>query len=946
MQYRYDAAGQTIAEIDALGRVTKFIYDRVGRLVETIAPDSTPSDLDNPRTRTEYYTDGLVKATIDERGNRTEYRYDAAGRQTEVIYADSTPGTLSDNPRTKYVYDNAGQQTSVTDALNHTTSYVYDDLGRMTQTVFQDKTSVSNEYDSLGRRVAMVDQNGKRTEYRYDTLGRLTGVKDALNQWTEYGYNELGQLIYQEDANDHRTVYEYDKLGRRTATVLPLNQRSGMTYDEVGNLKTMTDFNGQIILYGYDEQNRLTQKSFQDGSKVSYTYTFNGLQDTITFRDSAGLVTSFYDYDYDGRDRLTQRTDVLGTGANQTSRSIGYGYDIASNLTSVTTASGTTRYTYDERNRLDIVRLNGALQADYDYDAVNRLTQTTFGNGTRETRSYDTLNRLQELSSKRLGDTVLLSKSVYTLDKVGNRQAVTETVNGQSRSIAYTYDDLYRLTDEGITDTTNGNRTAHYVYDPVGNRQSKTVNGVTTTSTYDNNDRLLNEKVNNVITAEYTYDNNGSTKTKTENGVTTTYTWNDEKRLIAATVGNTQQMEYGYNDSGIRVSSKVNGVETRYLLDEGSVANVWEEYAPNGTVQTAYVYGNDLITQTQANQTSYYLVDGLGSTRLLTDTQGQVLNSYGYEAFGQTVSQTGTADNKYQYAGEQFDVTLGDYYLRQRFYDTSSGRFGRVDAYEAAPGDLTNLNKYIYSRSNPVNYLDPTGFYSQGDGYAVERAVERLYRQERPSEAPFTRFSKQIGTSFNKLKISLSPLENLYPDILNLSGFKHPGPSSFTAPGTVGQILPLDAKGLFNEIKPLSYSGVSKGLAQMGVYSTALIPFGVYPDLWWHDPSNPAVLEDFQLPSSGRKAMIVNLGGIIFYTDDTSTRMKNAFATVSATTSASNLFGQLMPILLTPSNSSINELGRSKYLIESASNTISQANFALLASLVATAAVTARYGFA
>jgi RHS repeat-associated protein len=575
----------------------------------------------------------------------------------------------------------------------------------MTKTIFDDKTFTTQEYDKLGRRVAAIDQNGKRTEYRYDDLGRLTGVKDARNQWTEYGYNEQGQLIFQEDANDRRTSYEYDPLGRRNAVKLPLTQTSGMTYDEVGNLKTMTDFNGKTITYLYDYQNRLTEKQFQDGSKVQYGYTLHGLQDTVTFRDTAGLITSFYDYDYDVRDRLTQRTDTI----SGTSRSIQYGYDQNSNQTSVTTTSGITTYSYDERDRLDVTRFNGAMVADYDYDAGNRLTKTTFGNGTEEVRVYDTLNRLKELTSKK--GAIELSKYVYTLDKVGNRKTATENVNGQARSINYIYDDLYRLTEEAITDGVNGNRTSGYTYDNVGNRLTKTVNGVTTTYAYDGNDRLLNEKVGGATTATYTYDNNGSTLTKTENGVTTAYTWNDEKRLISVTVG-TQIVDYVYNDQGIRVSSKQNGVETRYLLDEGIVANVWEEYAPDGTVQASYVYGNDLITQTQANQTSYYLVDGLGSTRLLTDSAGQVLNAYGYEAFGQTVSQTGSADNTYQYAGEQFDAALGDYYLRQRFYDTSSGRFSRMDTWEGRINLPQTLHKYTYTHNNPTNLLDPTGLFS------------------------------------------------------------------------------------------------------------------------------------------------------------------------------------------------------------------------------------------
>jgi RHS repeat-associated protein len=137
-------------------------------------------------------------------------------------------------------------------------------------------------------------------------------------------------------------------------------------------------------------------------------------------------------------------------------------------------------------------------------------------------------------------------------------------------------------------------------------------------------------------------------------------------------------------------------------------------------VQGSYSYGYDLITQTQAGQASYYLVDGLGSTRLLLDGLGQVLNSYEYEAFGETVSQSGTTGNKYQYAGEQLDGTLGDYYLRQRFYDTSSGRFGRIDTYKGSLGNPQTLHRYTYGNDNPANSVDPTGLFSIAEFNAAE----------------------------------------------------------------------------------------------------------------------------------------------------------------------------------------------------------------------------------
>ncbi|WP_243146922.1 RHS repeat-associated core domain-containing protein [Scytonema sp. UIC 10036] len=727
---KYDAAGRQIETIDQLGRVTRYIYDKVGELRFTVYPDKTPDDQnlspqlwDNPKTETIYYTDGLVKAQIDELGNRTEFRYDAAGRQTEIIYADDTPANQLDNPKTTYKYDKVGQRISETDALNHTTTFVYDDLGRLKETRFHGHRYITQEYDALGRRIAAIDQNRKPTEYRYDALGQLTGVKNAFGDWTEYGYNEVGNLIWMEDALDRRTNYEYDKLGRRTAVIQPMGQRSDTTYDAVGNLKTYTDFNRRTITYDYDPQNRMTSKLFGDGSKVTYTYTNTGLQDVVKFINASSVTTATYDSDYDERDRLIQRTDNIG-GVN---RSISYTYDAASNRTSVTTPSGTVNYTFDRRNRLDKVIENNIVTADYDYDGVSNLVLTKFANGTQEIRHYDDLNRLQSLENKKASGEII-SSYTYTLDAVGNR---TKVVEHNGRSVDYTYDDLYRLTQEKITDTVNGNRIYDYTYDKVGNRKTKkeAVNGVTTLTeyAYDNNDRLQNEKVNQVAIATYTYDNNGNTLTKTENGMTTTYTWDYENRLGAATLKNSsgvvlQSMQYRYNDNGIRVASVVNNQETRYLIDTVQpYGQVLEEYSPNGAVQVSYTYGNDLISQKQGTKSTYYHVDGLGSTRALTDASGNVVNTYNYEAYGELLNSTSSVSNKYMFAGEQYDSALGDYYLRQRYYDTETGRFTRRDTYEGKLLEPITLHKYIYTNDNPVNFTDPTGLFSLTEISSIQK---------------------------------------------------------------------------------------------------------------------------------------------------------------------------------------------------------------------------------
>lgn len=689
------APGETLATVDW----STLVY-----------PDDAPAYLDdNDRVRTEYSEDGRVNASIDERGNRTEYRYDAIGRLVETLYADETPGDLSDNPRMSITYDAGGRRVAETDALGHTTRYQYDDLGRVTDTIFPDGSRTQVAYDELGRRTSMTDPEGYTTTYQYDALGRLTGVLDALGQLTQYRYDELGRLIEAEDANGHITAYEYDRLGRRIAVELPLEQRSSMTYDAVGNMVSMTDFNGEVTAYGYDAQDRLILTDYEDDADMVYTYTADGQVATIT--DGRG-ITSF---DYDHQGRLLSRQDPDGPYL-LSGNTIEYSYDEAGNRTSVTTPSGSVTYGYDERNRLTTVLDDDLNLTTYTYDDANNLVRTVFPNDTVEIRGYDDLNRLVELKTVYVDPTTdaetVLTGFDYTLNQSGHRLAVTEA---DGRQVNYTYDELYRLTEENIN---NGERVLAYTYDSVGNRLTKddSLAGLTT-YTYDANDRLLSEVLTldgvTIHTITYTYDDNGNLLSRTQvtdaASETTTYTWNDDDRLVAVATPDGSSVTYQYDEQGIRVSSTVDGVTTDYLVDKNRpYAQVLEELNSE-QLQAFYVYGHDLISQTRNTQQDFYQVDGLGSTRALTDENGNVTDTYDYEAFGELIDSSGESENSYQFAGEQFDEALGDYYLRDRFYDPSSGRFIRRDTWQ---GDLINpisLHKYLYGHGNPANLVDPSG---------------------------------------------------------------------------------------------------------------------------------------------------------------------------------------------------------------------------------------------
>jgi RHS repeat-associated protein len=136
-----------------------------------------------------------------------------------------------------------------------------------------------------------------------------------------------------------------------------------------------------------------------------------------------------------------------------------------------------------------------------------------------------------------------------------------------------------------------------------------------------------------------------------------------------------------------------------------------ETNATTGNI-TDYLYGDDLIKQTKAANDSYYLYDGLGSTRALTNSTGTITDSYNYESFGSLLNQVGTTENNYLFTGEQFDKNLDNYYLRARYYDQNVGRFMQMDTWMGNNQDPVTLHKYLYANVDPVNNIDPTGNFT------------------------------------------------------------------------------------------------------------------------------------------------------------------------------------------------------------------------------------------
>src|SRR5438045_3753731 len=110
-----------------------------------------------------------------------------------------------------------------------------------------------------------------------------------------------------------------------------------------------------------------------------------------------------------------------------------------------------------------------------------------------------------------------------------------------------------------------------------------------------------------------------------------------------------------------------------------------------------------------------YGYDGHGSVRFLTDLTGAISDTYTYDAFGILIASSGPTENRYRYAGEQFDPDLGLYYNRARYLNANDGRFWTMDGFEGQLEDPLSLHRYLYCHGNPISGVDPSGNSLVGD---------------------------------------------------------------------------------------------------------------------------------------------------------------------------------------------------------------------------------------
>jgi RHS repeat-associated protein len=325
----------------------------------------------------------------------------------------------------------------------------------------------------------------------------------------------------------------------------------------------------------------------------------------------------------------------------------------------------------------------------------------------------------------------------------------------------------------------------------------------------------------------------------------------------------------------------VNGTTTSYATTDinptGYSQVVGESYSPrvNGTEsQHSYIYGLDAALELRSHydgvgnnltQQMYFVHDGHGSVRAITDQNGAVTDTYDYDAFGVLIHQTGTTPNTTLYSGEQFDPDLNLYYNRARYLSVSTGRFWTMDTFEGRSEDPLSLHKYLYTGANPVNRIDPKGkdFIDSIGAVALSVTLFVSSTSQLLSEA-FEEGGTAVGQIFNEFG---QVAENYAGQVLTLVEDEIGEIEILRQQNIGGRVIDFvvrnaeTAKQMFIEVKyafPSSAEATSRLVAQIQAASQAAQQGGGQVVLWTLRSLTPSQLQSLESELQNSEVQILS----------------------------------------------------------------------------------------
>lgn len=252
-----------------------------------------------------------------------------------------------------------------------------------------------------------------------------------------------------------------------------------------------------------------------------------------------------------------------------------------------------------------------------------------------------------------------------------------------------------------------------YTYDANGNITSVNDGFTNKKYVYDKLNRLIEVQHQNGDKICYSYDYRGNRRTEVGGNFNllpdTSYSYDQENRLKTVTKGiSTIAASMSYYADGMRAKKESPSGVTNYIYNLSG--KLVAEAENSSTVTSNYIWGpNRVLAKKNAGGEYYYLYNGHGDVVQMIDRNGNIVNNYEYDEWGNILYSKETVSNPFKYAGEVYDQETGLYYLRARYYDPTMGRFLNEDSYEGQVDNPLSLNLYTYCYNEPLGHVDPSG---------------------------------------------------------------------------------------------------------------------------------------------------------------------------------------------------------------------------------------------
>jgi RHS repeat-associated protein/uncharacterized repeat protein (TIGR02059 family) len=686
--HAYTPDDQLTLVTDPDNQQTLTCYDGDGHIAETVPAVGTAANSLTPASCPTSYPSGY--------GNRlasdaTTYSYDALGDRTTITTP--APAGQSGHETTTNAYDAGGRLTSVTappasndaGAPNQVTAYSYDVADELLSVTKASGTSAASTtsycYDPNEEKAATVAPDGNASGVA--SCSTSAPYQTSSVYQTGYSYDSLGELVSET---------------RPATTAAPSGQTTINTYDPAGNPLTSEDPNGVTTTNTYTPLNQLASVSYSGSSahSVSYGYDANGNRASMT--DASGSSTYGYNpfneltssqngasqaltYSYNNDGETTGITYPLGAGASwATSDTVGYGYDDAGELNSITDFNG---------NTIAIGNTADGLPNSASLGSSGDTISTT----------YDPTDTPSDISLATASSTLL--EFAYSNVPSGAISSDSTTPSAPTSPAGYTYDPENRVTQM----TPGSGSPLNYGFDASGNLTSLPTGA---SGSYDNASELTNSTLG-ATTTTYTYNSDGE-RTQTSQGGSTiaTGTYNGAEELSTYNNSSANMSATTYDGDGLRTTSTTtpaggSAATQTYLWDTSSSTPQLVMDASN-----AYIYASGTAPIEQVDLSSgtitYLVSDRLGSVRGTVNASGTLTNNTSYDAWGNPQTSGGLNSNtRFGYAGSYTDATGLTYNIR-RYYDPQTGQFISVD-----PAVDQTEAPYAYVNGDPVNTTDPLG---------------------------------------------------------------------------------------------------------------------------------------------------------------------------------------------------------------------------------------------